>query len=68
VSGNPKKSPPKRCPACQGRGWIVLLVSRSKCDRCNGTGIKSERFDVEEGTPERFDDEGDTGSWPRDDS
>ena len=28
----------ERCPDCKGEGWVILLVSRSRCTRCGGTG------------------------------
>lgn len=34
------KKPPK-CRACEGTGWIVLLISRQKCKECDGTGFAS---------------------------
>lgn len=40
---------PDRCPECRGRGWIVLLVHRSECSECSGTGIVAGRFDDEGG-------------------
>lgn len=28
-----------KCPECKGTGYIVLLISRSECRDCSGTGI-----------------------------
>jgi len=56
------------CPVCQGRGWIVLLVSRSPCEDCQGSGISSDKFDFEENALNRFEDDDDTGSWHPEDS
>ena len=47
--------PIPKCPACKGRGWIVLLVTRSKCPDCGGSGIKDERAED--------DDDEDTGRF-----
>ena len=27
------------CPDCHGKGAIALLVSKSKCPKCEGTGL-----------------------------
>lgn len=38
-----KKDP--KCPICKGAGWIVLLISRSECTDCDGTGVEKPTFD-----------------------
>ena len=45
-----------KCPTCNGKGWIVLLVSRDRCPDCHGSGHVGGRFDEDEGTLD-FDDE-----------
>lgn len=54
----------EKCRRCQGRKWIVLLVSRSTCPDCDGTGVAGGKRSEED--DEEDDDEGDTGEWPLD--
>lgn len=44
------------CPACEGRGWIVLFIRRSKCPDCRGSGISPGKHDPADETLE-FDDD-----------
>jgi DnaJ-class molecular chaperone len=45
-----------KCTACQGRGWVVLLIHRHPCKDCNGTGIIEVRFGSDEDGPQHFED------------
>lgn len=41
-----KKHP--KCRSCEGTGWITLLISRNKCDECDGSGLASfEEMDTQ---------------------
>ena len=48
--------PQRKCRACRGTGRITLLISRTKCPDCEGTGISSGRFGGDDEDLE-FDDE-----------
>lgn len=32
----------EKCEECKGKGYITLLVSVVKCDKCDGTGQKQQ--------------------------
>lgn len=49
----------RKCPTCNGKGWIVLLVTRERCPECDGSGRLEGRFDGDDDDLE-FDDEHDT--------
>jgi len=44
----------KKCPECNGKGFVFLLTSKVKCSKCNKKNFEQTEFDFDKNTCSAF--------------